>query len=241
MAQPKIKYHFCIIQLITSTLSLSLCSPAFCGSLLKENALEYRQQGYDAQKAGMLPEALSFYQKAIQLDPSSAPVYNDLGVVYEMLGEPANAEQAYLRAVSLDPAYAKAYFNLAQVYEGKGNVLGAAEYWIKLLRVSDRVDPMVKKAENRIYEIGKIFPEVRRKYLETQVSLLTKDVIHLKQMIASDDKALAQYYIENAKAFAKKRNYLRALKTYLDAKQLDPQNDQLDGLIEETQRKLLLQ
>lgn len=240
MTHPKKRYFFLIIPFIISVISLSLCGSALCDNLLKENAIEYRQKGYEAQKSGMLVEALSFYQKAIQVDPSQAPVYNDIGVVYEMLGEAANAEQAYLRSVSIDPAYAKAYFNLAQVYEGKGDLLGASRHWIKLLETGNKEDPVVKKAENRIYEIGKIFPEVRRQYLETQISLLTKEVITFKQRIASDNKALAQFYIEKARVFTKKRDYLRALKLYLDAKQLDPQNDQVDSLIEETQRKLLL-
>src|SRR3989338_1140758 len=96
MAQPKKRYLFPLTQLIISVISLSLYSPAFCDSLLWERALEYRQKGYEAQAAGLLQEALNFYQKAIQINPYQAPVYNDLGVVYEMLGEGAAAKEAYL-------------------------------------------------------------------------------------------------------------------------------------------------
>lgn len=240
MPQPKKRYLFLIIPLFTGVISLSLCGVARCENLLKESAIEYRQKGYEAQAAGMLGEALIFYQKAIQIDPMQAPVYNDIGVIYEMQGEVERAEQAYFMSANIDPAYAKAYFNLAQLYEGEGDLLRASEQWIKVTEASDREDPMVQKAESRIYEIGKLYPEVGKKYLQSQISLLGRDMAWFKQRIAPDSKALAQYYIENARGFAKKRDNLKALRLYLDAKQLDPQNDQIDSLIEETQRKVLL-
>lgn len=240
MTQPSKRYPFLVIPIIISVISLSLCAALRCDSPPRENAVEYRQKGYEAQKSGMLLEALSFYQKAIHTDPSWAAVYNDLGVVYEMLGQSADAERAYLKVVSIDPAYAKAYFNLAQMYEGRGDLLRASECWMKLMQTAPKEEPMLQKAENRICEIGRIFPEVRRRYLEAQISVLTNDVLRFKQRIASDNKALAQHYIERARAFFKQGDYAMALRLYLDARQLDPQNDLLDGLIEEAQRKLLL-
>lgn len=240
MAQPRKRYLFFIISLFISVSFLSLCGVARCETLFKESAIEYRQKGYEAQAAGMLGEALIFYQKAIQMDPMQAAVYNDIGVIYEMQGDVERAEQAYFMSANIDPGYVKAYFNLAQLYEGEGDLWRASEQWIKVTEASDREDPMAQKAENRIYEIGKLYPEVGKKYLQSQISLLSKDMEWFKQRIAPDTKALAQYYIANAKNFAKKRDNLKALRLYLDAKQLDPQNDQLDSLIEETQRKVLL-
>jgi hypothetical protein len=65
-------------------------------------------------------------------------------------------------------------------------------------------------------------------------------VVSLKNRLSSDDKALAQSYIENAEVFVKRKEYIKALKLYLDAKYLDPRNDQVDNLIETTQKKILL-
>jgi tetratricopeptide (TPR) repeat protein len=225
---------------VTILICASAHSSAFCQSLLQNEAFLYRQKGYDAQQAGLLGEALSFYQKAIQIDPAFAPVYNDLGVVYETLGQPDTAEQAYLKCISIDPGHVMAYYNLAQVYEGRGDFLGAAQQWQQLVSYGSEDDPMVKKAQDRIFEIGNIYPEVRKKYMEEQVSILTKRVIEFQQRIALDNKALAQHHIERARNHVKRRDYLRALRIYLNVKQIDPQNDQIDALIEETQRKLLL-
>ncbi len=231
---------FAVIVSLIISVSVSSGRNAFCQSLLQDEAFIYRQKGYDAQQAGLLYDALSFYQKAVQIDPTFAPVYNDLGVVYETIGDAATAEQAYLKCTSIDPSYVMAYYNLAQVYEGRDDILRASEQWIGLVSYGSPEDPMVKKAENRIFEIGNIYPEVKKKYLDAQVSILTKRVIDFQQRIALDDKALAEYYIERAGGYIKRRDYLRALRTYLDAKQINPQNEQIDGLIEEAQRKLLL-
>ena len=81
MVSPTRKFLYTPFKIIISIAFLSVSRPVFCGELLKEQSIEYRQKGYEAQKAGMLGEALTYYQKAMQLDPSSALIYNDLGVI----------------------------------------------------------------------------------------------------------------------------------------------------------------
>ena len=240
MVSPTRKFLYTPFKIIISIAFLSVSRPVFCGELLKEQSIEYRQKGYEAQKAGMLGEALTYYQKAMQLDPSSALIYNDLGVIHEMTGELAIAEEAYRRALYLNPGYDKAYFNLAQLYEEKGDLFNAAEYWLKLLRIDNVREDLVKKAEKRIYEIGKVIPEVRNEYMRAEVSSLDTQVVSFKNRLSSDDTALAQFYIETAEVFVKRKEYVKALKLYLDAKHLDPRNDQVDSLIERTQKKILL-
>lgn len=240
MTQPKIKSLFYISRLLVIILYTAIASPAYCESLLREDALEYRQRGYQAQKAGMLAEALSFYQKAIQIDPGLAAVYNDLGVVYETLGQIERAREAYSGAVAVDPGYGKAYFNLALLYEGGGDLRKASEYWLALIHVKDQEQSMLRMAQDRLSELGEIFPEIREQYLRSEAEYLNKEFAMLKDRWALDDKELAKFYIENAGILVKKNDYPKALRLYLNAKHLDPQNDQIDTLIETTQRKILL-
>lgn len=240
MIQPKIKYPFRAVQLLILGVSIGLTPFAFCENLLKEEVPAYRQKGYEAQQSGLLDEALSYYQKAVQIDPAYGTVYNDIGVVYEMRGQAADAEEAYLRALAVDPEYGKAYYNLGLLYEGKQDLYGAGRYYLKLLQLKNQNESLWGKAGDRIDEIGKIYPELREQRIEQQVSLLAHQVSGFKKRLASDDNALFQFYAERARVLAGKRNYLGALKSYLDAKQLNPQNNSLDSAIEVTQRKLLL-
>lgn len=240
MAQPKIKPLFYIIRLLIIILSIAITGPAFCEILLEENALEYRQKGYQAQKAGMLQEALNFYQKALLIGPPSAAVFNDLGVVYEMLAQIDNAKKAYLQAVAIDSNYGKAYFNLALLYEGEGHLREALEYWLKLASLGGQEESMIRKAQDKVHELTEIFPDMQDKIPRSGQANLDQGFAALKDEWAMDNNELAQFYIKKAEIFAKKRNYPQALRMYLDAKQLDPQNKQIDELIETTQKMLLL-
>lgn len=239
MVYPAKKFLY-IFKIIISLVFFSMSGTVFCQELLKEQALDYRRKGYEAQKAGMLGEALSYYQKAAQIDPFSAYIYNDLGVIYELLGKPEIAQEAYQKAITIDSEYGNAHYNLGLLYESRGDLPMAANYYLKLLRLEAIDDGLLKKTQQRIFEIGKVIPEVRNEYLMSETSFLDNQVTLLKKKLSSDDKALAQFYVETADSFIKKRDYLRALRLYLNVKQLDPQNSQIDTLIESTQRKLLL-
>lgn len=165
MAQPKakiiIKLTACLGIFVLACLSIRI---VFADSILKDQALEYRQQGYEAQKKGLLREALNYYQKAVSILPLYACVYNDLGIVYEMLGQTDSAEAAYLKAVSADPKYANAYTNLALLYERKGDFLSAAKAWVRRVYSGNPGDLWTKKAQERIFEIGRVIPEVKELY-----------------------------------------------------------------------------
>lgn len=99
--------------------------------LYAEDAQKYRAQGLEAQKRGDLNTAFKFYQKAIELDPNYAVIYNDLGVIYETKGEFDRAEENYHKAIRIDPRYLSPYSNLALMYENKRDFKTAASYWQK--------------------------------------------------------------------------------------------------------------
>jgi Tfp pilus assembly protein PilF len=75
---------------------------------LSEKGLhEYRRHRYG--------EALSFLQKALETDPHSSVLQNNLGVVYCLLGQDEAAQQAFQQAIALDSSAAMSYVNLAKV------------------------------------------------------------------------------------------------------------------------------
>ena len=124
-------------------------SLAFAG--LREQAQGYREDGLDAQRHGDLSNAISFYQKAINLDPGFAMVQNDLGVVYERQGQFPMALRAYERALSLDPNYLEASANLGSLHKRLG-------YWTEAL-------PRLLKAAVLLEQRGDL-PAAKRFYLD---------------------------------------------------------------------------
>jgi tetratricopeptide (TPR) repeat protein len=61
-------------------------------------------------------EAITAYQKAIEIDPNHVSAYNNLGRVYRDLKRLDEAIAAYEKAIEIDPNYVSAYNNLGNVY-----------------------------------------------------------------------------------------------------------------------------
>jgi len=68
-----------------------------------------------------IPEAGTFYQKAIQLNPHSALACNNLGNVFERLGNSEQAIAHYQNAILIDSGYSDSYWNLGRLYDARGD------------------------------------------------------------------------------------------------------------------------
>lgn len=206
---------------------------------LQKTARIYRQQGLEMQRAGNLEGALSFYQKAIQLDPYYAIPYNDLGVIYEAAGELPRAEDSYLRSIQLDPAYLSAYSNLALFYEHKRDLKKAAYYWGKRAQLGLPDDPWTQKAEQRLDDIRLVLGEKVDSRRERQVMDLVRKTSDEKNLLKKDDKALAKSHLDKAQQYYKKDQSVLALREAINAKQLDPENVEINEFIEKVEKRLL--
>ena len=68
---------------------------------------EARQQvafGIEVAARGLWREAIYRWQRAVDLDPSYAEAFNDLGIAWEHEGELEKARQAYEQALKLAPS-----------------------------------------------------------------------------------------------------------------------------------------
>ncbi|MGE5816099.1 MAG: tetratricopeptide repeat protein, partial [Acidobacteriota bacterium] len=65
---------------------------------------------------GRLPEAITATTKATDLDPLSAPAWNNLGYLFAATGRLSDARKAITRAIEINPDYGYAQFNLGVTY-----------------------------------------------------------------------------------------------------------------------------
>ena len=142
----RLAFAFLIIVSVPSTLSLAVG--------LRDEAVTYRIQGYEAQQRGDQGSALTLYQKAAALDPTYPSPHNDMGVVLEGEGRLEDAEGAYQQAVTLNPGYLEAHANLAMLYERMGKKEQAIYHWLKRYQQGDPYDPWTVRAEERLVKLG---------------------------------------------------------------------------------------
>ena len=70
-----------------------------------------------AEEAGEKMRAIKLYQEIMELDPSFAPAWINLGTIHFHLREFGCAEQLYRRATEIDPNYVLAFFDLGNVLD----------------------------------------------------------------------------------------------------------------------------
>jgi len=103
----------------------------------RANAERYFQHGLELEHSGAPAEqVIEAYQKALELDPSSAGALVNLGTIYFNGRNWKEAERFYRQALEADPDYALAHFDLANLYDERGDRTKALEHYQAALRVS---------------------------------------------------------------------------------------------------------
>ena len=245
---PAISYRNLLNILIIAVLvMLASLSASAQDNNLKQQSKFYRDQGYQAQSTGDLDTAMSYYQKAIELDPVNAAAYNDLGVIYDIKGFKDRARESYMKCLKIDPNYQSVYFNLANFYEEKGNLQEAANYWRKRIQLGDPNDPWTKKAKERLQNIGIIAEDIGSELKREETAELIKSVTYekdyledktpIEQMAKKQEKA--KKLLRDAKANYAKGEFAAALKEAATAQYFDPSNSDIDKFIEKVREKIL--
>jgi len=82
----------------------------------EENAQSLYEKGFALNEQGKLNEAITYFEKAIELDPNLAKAYFELAYDYDFLGKKDKAIPLYEKGLSLDASFVPAYIMLANCY-----------------------------------------------------------------------------------------------------------------------------
>ena len=95
------------------------------------------QRGLELEQTGApLAEVIEAYQKAVELDPTSAGALVNLGTIQFNARNWKDAERYYVNALEADPNYALAHFDLANLYDERGDRVKALEHYQAALKIS---------------------------------------------------------------------------------------------------------
>ncbi|CAF1997137.1 unnamed protein product [Rotaria magnacalcarata] len=122
-----------------------------------DRAFIYHQLGWLKVDQGKYPEAIKFYEKALEIDRKTLPeddaslasTYNNIALAYDNMGEYLKALEFYEKAnkiyeLSLPPNHpdlATSYNNIGLVYDNMGEYSKALEYYEKDLEITKKALP----------------------------------------------------------------------------------------------------
>ena len=106
-----------------------------------EEAIEYQGSAivtatFKADKERLLKEAAALVEKALKLEPQSAPALMETALVLLSQGKKAAAKEKLLEAVKREPTYTLAQFSLAAILVQEGKVNEGEEEFQKALRLN---------------------------------------------------------------------------------------------------------
>ena len=84
-----------------AVLALGVAAPALADR--RADAKAQVEFGWDVAMKGLWGEATHRWEKAVEIDPTYAAAWNDLGIAYEQQGKFDLARKAYEKALTLDP------------------------------------------------------------------------------------------------------------------------------------------
>ena len=90
-----------VLVFVSAVLALAVASPAFADR--RDDAKAQVEFGWDVAARGLWNEATYRFERAVELDPTYAAAWNNLGIAYEQAGKFDLARNAYEKALQLEP------------------------------------------------------------------------------------------------------------------------------------------
>jgi Flp pilus assembly protein TadD len=111
---------------VRAVIGLLLLVVVFAAPAAADERTDARAQvkfGIKVAQLGLWREALAHWERAVKLDPTYAPAYNNLAIGYEQQGDFEKARNAYQKALELNPnnAYIKQNYELFKEINDRTN------------------------------------------------------------------------------------------------------------------------
>jgi tetratricopeptide (TPR) repeat protein len=102
----------------------------------RREAEHWFEKGLELEQTGApMKQIVEAYQKAAEIDRTSAGALVNLGTVYFNARDWREAEKYYRQALEVDPQYALAHFNLGNLFDERGNRNEALSHYLAALQI----------------------------------------------------------------------------------------------------------
>lgn len=171
----------------------------------------YFSIAYQAVESKNFADAVRYYTKILELSPdivTQTVVYNNRGIAYQNMGEPAKAIEDYSKVIELNPAHAHAFSHRGNAYFDTGNHDAALKDYTRAIELKpDYADAYFNRANQ---------------YIEMkQYALAVNDFTSVLQLIPND----AQAYNRRGTAYLAMGDKEKAKVDFAKAAELEPSNN----------------
>ena len=152
---------------------------------------------------GDLAGAVIAYERALEVQPSSARVQLGLGNALRAAGDPARAAAAYRRSLALDPRQPLAWVNLGLAIGEQGDAAGASEALLRAIRL-DASEPLAYYNLGNLRLVRGDLAGARELYARAAASDPSIAPAHLqlaRVSLLAGDSAAARTHLRRALAF----------------------------------------
>lgn len=101
-----------------------------------KSPMAHNESGLFYQQKGEVNKAITFFKKAIELDPNWINAYNNLGNIYSDVGKKEEAIALYKKVIEINPYDRDAYYNLGITYNDMGQTEEAIVYFKKAIEIN---------------------------------------------------------------------------------------------------------
>lgn len=120
---------------------------------------ESLRAGVAAFNAGKLPEAVGWFEKAVEKDPRAASARYSLALSYERTGQLSKAQAAYEALLELAPDHRAAMLSLGRVYRMQDQAAQAVAWYERVARAPGQSDDVeLLNALSAAYRAARDFP-----------------------------------------------------------------------------------
>jgi tetratricopeptide (TPR) repeat protein len=135
----------------------------------RQQAVSANNHGVDLYNAQKYKEAITEYERAIQLDPKYTEAYSNRGAAYDAIDNPERAVEDYSMAIKLNPHLSAALSNRAAAYCDLGQFDNAVADLNLVIRQSPRDARAYNKRGSAYQSLGDL--DAARKDFEKAISL----------------------------------------------------------------------
>ncbi|MFQ5874507.1 MAG: tetratricopeptide repeat protein, partial [Dehalococcoidia bacterium] len=172
----------------------------------KKDADLYALKGYALREVGQYDEAIEALKASLALRKGYAEAWNAMGMTYDLMRKPEEAEQAYLEALRINPTSPKYLNNIGFSLFGQGQYDRAAEFYQKAL-ASDPLNAQIHNNLGFAYGMLGQYPEAIAEFKQAgRDEIVYNNLGFLYFMLGFNDEARVMY----AKALDINPQYIKA-------------------------------